>query len=140
VPSILTGWWRAAEAAASLVAWPRTDVSRADTAAAGVIGRSALVIAASSVISVFERAWSGSTTRTLVLRLGDIVPATVMLRTRFAAVIVMVAGVTALALEAARPGPREPLAWLLPAMTVAAAAFVALAGALRRGDAREGPR
>jgi hypothetical protein len=140
VPSILTGWWRAAEAAASLVASPRTDVSRADAAAAGVIGRSALVIAASSVISVFERAWSGSTARTLVVRLGDIVPATVMLRTRFAAVIVMVAGVTALALEAVRPGPREPLAWLLPAMTVAAAAFVALAGALGHGDAREGPR
>ena len=138
MPPILTGWWRAAEAAARLVAWPRTDVARADAATADVLGRSALVIAASAVLAVFERAWRQSRARAIVLRLGEIIPATVILRTRFAAVGVAVAGLTVLALQAIKPGPREPLAWLLPAMTIAAALLVAGAGVVRRRESGEG--
>ena len=140
LPSIFTGWWRVAEAAASLIAWPRTDVARADAAAADVMSRSALVIAASAVIAVFERAWRNSIARLVVLRLQDIIPVSGALRTRVAVIVVIVAGVTVLALQVVKPGPREPLAWLLPTMSIAAAALVAVAGALRQGDAREGQR
>jgi hypothetical protein len=140
VPPILTGWWRAAQAAARLIAWPRTDVARADAATADVLGRSVIVIAASRVLELIDRAWLRSMTRALILRLAGIVPGSFVLRTRFASVTVIVAGLTTLVLQALKPGPREPLAWLLPAMTVAAAAFVAASGALRRRDPAQGPR
>ena len=138
VPPILTGWWRAAEAVARLIAWPRTDVPAADAAAAAVFGRSGLVKAGSVVLTVFERAWRGSIARAIVLRIAGDLPATVVLRTRFAAVSAMVAGLTVLALQAVRPGPWEPLAWLLPVMTIAAALLVAAAGAVRRGASGDG--
>jgi hypothetical protein len=140
MPPMLTGWWRAAEAAARLIAWPRTDVARADAAAAGVLGRSAMVMAAWRVLALIDRAWLHSTTRALVLRVAGRVPGPIVLRTRLAAVTVIVAGVTVLALQALKPGPRESLAWLLPTMTSAAAAFVAVSGALRRRDRAPGPR
>jgi hypothetical protein len=140
MPPILTGWWRAAEATARLIAWPRTDVARADAAAAEVLGRSAIVIAAWRVLALIDRAWLGSTTRALVRRVARLVPEPIVLRTRLASVTVIVAGVTVLALQALKPGPREPLAWLLPTMTVAAAAFVAVSGALRRRDPAQGSR
>ncbi|MCU1385432.1 MAG: hypothetical protein JWL71_4129 [Acidobacteria bacterium] len=137
MPSILTGWWRAAEAVARLISSPRTNVARADAAAAGVFGRSALVVAASRALTALTGAWHASVTRRIVVRAGDAIPNTAVLRTRFAAVAVVVASLTVLALQALKPGPREPLAWLLPAMAIASALLVAVAGAARGVAPRE---
>jgi hypothetical protein len=136
----MTGWWRTAEEAARRIAWPRTDVARADAAAADVLGGSALVVAAAAVLTTFERAWTGSMARAIVVRLGDTIPVTATLRVRFAATVVIVAGLTVLALQVARSGPREPLAWLVPTMTIAAAVLVAATGAGRRQESGDGRR
>jgi hypothetical protein len=137
VQPVLSSWWRAAEAVARLIAWPRTDVASIDAATAEVFGRSTLLTAASAVIAMLERGWRSSRTRVLALRLRDAVPAGVASRRRFAATVVMVAALTVLALQSVKPGPREPLAWFLPAMIIIAAALVMAAEALRRGDPRD---
>jgi hypothetical protein len=137
LPPILTGWWRAAEAAARLICWPRTDVAAMDAAAGAVFARSAVVRGADTVLGWCERAWTTSTARAMVIRLNDAIPKNVVLRRRFFAIVVIIAGLTVLALQSVKPGPREPLAWFLPAMTIAAAVLIVVAAALRHDEAGE---
>jgi hypothetical protein len=122
----------AARAGSAVTAWlePPADADDRDRAVEQVVSSSLAGRALGGVVSAFERAWPASRLGRGVMRVAS---ANEALNTRqkicLLSMTALVAGATAIALRLLSTRP-EPLTWLVPAATIAAA-MLALAAAGR---------
>jgi hypothetical protein len=128
MPASGFGWWRAALGVASGVTKPRADVVESDRLVERQVKRSALAAAARRAAAPIEAGMRESIvlsrTGQAAARWRSLAPAS---RVRAAGFAIVVAGLTVLVLEAAKPGPAAPLVWIIPVIACALGALVAFA-------------
>jgi hypothetical protein len=125
----LTGWWTVADALASTLALPRTDIARADTAAATIIRDSHVFQWVHGASSAIARAWRASRIR------DGLDPAITAWRTwtpaervRQCGVSAVVAAMTVLLTESVTTRVHDTrLLWVLPVLAAVAGVFAIVA-------------
>ena len=114
--SLKTTWPRAVSLAATL-SQPRTDVEASDAAFAALLQESAIARGTSAVARAIGAAWTHSRARSIVQRPAAELRALNRERAiRTVGWTVVVASLVALVLDAIKPTPVGPLAWVLPAL------------------------
>ena len=139
IRSVTTVWPRAVSLAAAL-SQPRTDVEASDAALDALVHESVLARSADGVARRIAGAWDSSRARSIVNRSAEAVGGLSHEDTiRAVSWTVVVASVVVLLLDAIRPTPAGPLAWVLPtsfAAVALATLFAALPLARAWGDRR----
>ncbi len=126
----LFGWWFLAEDAVRLVSAPPIDVARSDLAVQEVFRDSWLFTSGRTLRAKASRARADSKVVARMKPLGtELFPDDPTVRVRVVGVIAFVASITAAILQALKPIPLGPLAWIMPAVAAFAGAAIAFAAA-----------
>jgi hypothetical protein len=124
-------------AAASALTSPKSDIAGSDGAVESVVCDSRLFRWLDAAGDSGRRAWRHARTRAWLVRVGaEWASWSGTEQVRTVGVAMVIAGLTAVLGEAARPRPADPLAWVLPAAVAALGLFASIAaGPLARAFA-----
>ena len=117
------GWWRFTRLALEALTTPKADTASCDRAVEQLARDSRLGGALHRASFAIRAAWLNSRARAAVTVLGRLAPV------RVRGWIIVVAGATALGLNAIKPSPAGPLTWLLPSLVIAAGVVIMLIAA-----------
>jgi len=124
------GWWFFTRSAIEALTRPSADVDACDRAAEELARGSLIGGAVHHASTVMRDAWADSRARAAVISIArDLTPAPAASALRVRGWIAAVSGATILGLDAVKPVPVGPLAWLLPSLALAAGLLTMLMAA-----------